>query len=353
MSRPHGGHDGGPTDFSASLNPLGPPPGVRRVLRHGAEEVKRYPYALHERLRRHIARTHGLEEDRVLVTAGASGALGLLRERFRGGRAQVAVPTYTEYEDTLGIDLEVDTTPRWPLDREEPARVLEGFDPASADLMVLCNPNNPTGASLEGEKLLALADRARSFEAHLVVDEAYVGFVNTPEAVSLASRVGESDNLWVMRSFTKLYGMPGLRVGYLLCPPDETTSLRERRSPWPVGTPALRAARAALEQERFRTRTRRFMARERRRVRARLDDLDGLTPLPAEANFFLCRGPRDAARRLAERGWSVRDASSFTGLEPGWVRFSIRRRTRTDGLLQAMIDVFDEQSAGDPYRERP
>lgn len=353
MSRSHGGHDGGPTDFSASLNPLGPPPDVRRILRHGAEAVGRYPYDLQERLRRRIARTHRLEENRVLVTAGASGALHRLRERFRGDRAQVAVPTYTEYEDTLGIDLAVDTTPRWPLDRGEPARVLEGFDPASVDLMVLCNPNNPTGASLEGEKLLALADRARSFDAHLVVDEAYVGFVDDPDGVSLAGRVGESDNLWVMRSFTKLYGMPGLRVGYLLCPPDETASLRERRSPWPVGSPALRAARTALEQERFRTRTRRFMARERGRIRARLDDLDGVARLRTAANFFLCRAPRGAARRLAGRGWFVRDAASFTGLKPGWIRFSIRRRSRTDGLLRAMGDVLDEQTAKDPHRERP
>lgn len=353
VRRSHGGRDGGPTDFSASLNPLGPPPGVVRALRDSVHGVTRYPYRLHERLRRRIARSHGLEEDRVLVTAGASGALTLLRGRFRGGRAQVAVPTYTEYEDTLGPELTVDTTPRWPCDGGETARVLEGFDPPSTDLMILCNPNNPTGGALAGERLMALADRARSDGAHLAVDEAYAGFTGESAGISLAGRVGESDNLWVVRSFTKLYGMPGLRVGYLLCPPGEASRLRGRRSPWPVGTPALRGALAALDADRFRSRTRRFMERERRRVGLRLEALDGVRRLPTAANYYLCRGPTDWQSRLDARGWTVRDASSFTGLTAGWIRFSLRAPDRTNGLLRAMAGVLAGSRAGGEARERP
>lgn len=353
MRRSHGGRDGGPTDFSASLNPLGPPPGVLRGLRDSAREVARYPYGLHDRLRRRIARTHGLEEERVLVTAGASGALTLLRDRFRGGRAQVAVPTYTEYEDVLATELSVDTSPRWPYEGGETPGIPEGFDAAAADLMVLCNPNNPTGHVLTGEPLMALADRVRPDGAHLVVDEAYAGFTEDPGKISLAGRVGESDNLWVVRSFTKLYGIPGLRVGYLLCPPGETAALRERRSPWPVGTAALRGALAALDADRFRSRTRRFMARERRRVGSRLAALDGVRKLPTAANYYLCRGPADWASRLAGRGWTVRDASGFTGLTAGWIRFSLRAPDRTDGLLRAMVAVLGERFAEGEARERP
>lgn len=353
VRRSHGGHNEASPDFSAGLNPLGPPPSVLRAIRASAPDVDRYPYRLRDRLRRRVAERHDLPVERVLITAGASGALLRLRERFRGDHVQLAVPTYTEYEDGFRDVLDVDTVARWPLrEAVPPSDVLSGFVPDSTDLMLLCNPNNPTGQTVGADTLLGLADRARHHGTHLAVDEAYVGFTRDPRVVSLAGPLAGTDNVWVIRSLTKIFAMPGLRVGYLLGPPGGIDELRTTQSPWPVGTPALQGALAALEEVRFLERTRRFMRRERRRVIPRLRDLPRLSLLSPGANFVLCRGPKGWGERLRDRGWSVRNASTFTGLDPGWIRFSLQRPSETDRLLDAVESVLDRTPREGWFRGR-
>jgi threonine-phosphate decarboxylase len=196
-------------------------------------------------------------------------------------------------------------------------------------VVFLCNPNNPTGDSLGYREVLDMAARAREAGAVLVVDEAFADF--TP-GLSVAAMVDEG--LWVARSFTKFFAIPGLRLGCLVC--DDAKHVQTLQPSWQVNAVAAAAGIAAARDSRFAETSVTEVARLRRELFGALNELDGLQPFAGAANFLLVRGPEGLVGRLARRGVLVRGCGRFMGLNPDYFRVAVRNEAENGRLISAI-----------------
>jgi threonine-phosphate decarboxylase len=318
-------------DFSQNINPLGAP---RQALEaaHKAlyEESAHYPDLEYTELRDALANYLGVSPENVVPTNGGAEALFLAAGAAGAGGALVLAPTFSEYAAAARAS-GMEVVRRMARRPEEGF----GFDHAVLDylrgisVVFLCNPNNPTGDSLGYREVLEVADRVREAGAVLVVDEAFADFV--PE-ISVTAMVNEG--LWVARSFTKFFGIPGLRLGCLVC--DDAERVQRLQPSWPVNAVAAAAGIAAVRDGGFAEASVAEVARLRGDLFRALDDLDGLQPFPGRANFLLVRGPEVLAGRLARRGVLVRGCGPFMGLGPEFFRVAVRNEAENGRLISAL-----------------
>jgi len=284
-----------------------------------------------------VARRHGREPGRVLLTSGAAEAFVLIARAIEARHPVVVHPQFTEPEAALlAAGRRVDRAI---------LRAGDGFalDPAlipdSADLVVVGNPTNPTAVLHSADTLVALARPGRT----LVVDEAFIDAI-PGEAQSLADRE-DVPGLVVIRSLTKTWGLAGLRVGYLLAEPGLVERLRAAQPLWSVSTPALAAAEACSEPHALTEADRlaEDAAADRVYLEAALGALPDIRlpaarfPKDARAPFVLVEAPgADKIRlRLRDSGFAVRRGDTFPGLGPDWLRIAVRARDVTDALIAA------------------
>jgi threonine-phosphate decarboxylase len=369
----HGGAvSGGPSvlDFSASINPL---PEIRNwlcgclgeFLDHRIDRSEsplgssarwalcRYPEPHSATLAARIGRHHGLEAAHVVVGNGSSELIDLLPRALATKRAAIAEPTYTEYLRACrraGVEVS-----HWLAEgadfRPEP------FDPADADLVWMCNPNNPTSQLWERPSLLKwIDDHPRTV---FVVDEAFLPFRADEQKQSLVPELSRLSNLVVLRSLTKLYAIPGLRLGYALACPELAQRIRGLQVPWSVNGLAQAVGLRIVADRRFLAMTQQWLARELPQFVSRLRACSArIEPLPAHANFVLLRlADVDSGwltRRLAQRGIRVRDASNFVGLDQRYVRVALglpeQNQRLCDELRALCADVLPISPAGEGHR---
>jgi threonine-phosphate decarboxylase len=319
-------------DFSQNINPLGAPAAALEAARRALdEEAGRYPSLGYPRLREALAMYLGLPRGNILPTNGGAEALFLAARAAGGaGKALILEPTFSEYAAAArAAGLE-------PV-RRVARRPEDGFrlDLAALDdlkgiaLVFLCNPNNPTGDALTRTEVLELAARVRESDAALVVDEAFADF--TPEA-SVAPEV--SEDLYVARSLTKFFAIPGLRLGCLVC--EGATRAQEFQPSWSVNAVAAAAGVVAVQDRGFAETSVAGVARLREELFEALEALPQLVPFPSAANFLLVRGPPGLPERLSRRGVLVRGCEPFPGLGPGYFRVAVRGAAENERLLAAM-----------------
>ena len=319
-------------DFSQNINPLGAPPGALEAASRALyEESGRYPDLDYPELRAALAGYLGVSEETVVPTNGGAEALFLAaRAAGPGGRALVLEPTFSEYAaaaQATGMEIV----------RRVARRAEEGFrlDPNSLEnldgisVVFLCNPNNPTGDTLGRREVLKMAGFVKEAGAVLVVDEAFADFA--PE-VSVANEVGEA--LWIARSFTKFFAIPGLRLGCLVC--DDVERIQALQPSWSVNAVAAAAGIAAVRDDSFAEASIAEVTRLRKDLFEALGAFDGLQPFPGAANFLLVRGPDGLCERLTGRGVLVRGCEPFAGLGPGYFRVAVRGEAENRRLVAAI-----------------
>ncbi len=365
-------------DFSASLNPLGPPQSAVEAARRALDRVDRYPEPGCARLTERLAELHGVPVDRVIVGAGTTELIGLIGQSLREvlalhalhrGDPMMAVshivdPTYGEYRRISVLnELRTEIGSRHIL-----AWRQETFPSAAAGVFWTGHPNNPTGQQWAVDTLLRFVDD--SLGLLTVVDEAFLPFVSESQALSFAGSVPARENLLVLRSLTKFFALPGLRIGYAIASPDMVVRLGQYQDPWTVTEAAEAAALAALDDLEYHERTLEFVARETQRVLERIWELPGLRPtwpdrtrptddpqLPPFLLVSLTETPWTAPQvheALAHRGFLVRECSDFPGLEvgalltgtdqlvatQGHLRIGLRSPAENDALLKALAEIL-------------
>ncbi|WP_165491963.1 bifunctional adenosylcobinamide kinase/adenosylcobinamide-phosphate guanylyltransferase [Egibacter rhizosphaerae] len=323
-------------DLAVNVHWSGPPEGLRTALVQALEGVDRYPDPASAAAT--MAARFGRDPSEVLITAGAVDALWLLA--FAGGvrRACVVHPQFTEPEAALrtaGVPvhrLSRDPAAEWRLD---PAGV-----PDDADLVVLGNPNNPTGTLDPPDVIASLCRPGRL----TVVDEAFMDFVDEPGA-GLA-HVRDLPGLVVLRTVTKLWSIPGIRAGCLLGPSDLVTRLAAAHRPWPTGTLAHVALAWCAGDEAYRRTVAAEVATARDELQRGLTGIAGVVSWPSAANFVLLRVPHGeaVADALAARGIAVR-RSTFPGLSRDHLRVAVRAPGTNRGFLDALSRAVVEAGA--------
>lgn len=321
----------GHLDFATNVLPGGPPSWLLARLREALAEIDRYPDE--GRAVAAIAERHGRHPDEVLPVNGSAEAFWLLAAALRPRSAAVVHPSFTEPEAALRAHGgAVERVFR----RERDFSFDSDRVPTDADLVVLGNPNNPTGNLDPADSIVRVLRPGRV----AVIDEAFMEF-SPGEPESLAGR-GDLPGLVVVRSLTKLWSLPGIRAGYLLGPLDLVARLRETRQPWGVNTLALRALEAcAGDPVRARERAEEVAAR-REELAVSLAALPGVRVWPSAANFLLLEveNARCVRQALRDRGIAVRPADTFPGLGPNHLRVAVRSAEDNRVLVGALREVL-------------
>lgn len=330
-----------PLDFSANVSPLGLPEGVKAAAVQALATADRYPDPLCRTLREAIAAHENIPAEFCLCGNGAADLIFRAVRAIMPKRALLTAPTFSEYGaalDSVGCEIV-----RWELREADEFRLKENILDAitpDIDMVFLCEPNNPTGIKTEPNLLERICDRCKQANTWLVLDECFLDFVDAPERHTKKHRLADMPKLLILRSFTKLYAMAGLRLGY--CLSANTALLEAMRvsgAPWAVSGVAQAAGTAALRETEYVRRARTLTARERARMKTALREL-GLTVIPGEANYLLFRGQEGLVQAMRRRGILLRGCGNFAGLDETWYRTAIRTAEENNRFLTTLREVL-------------
>ena len=340
----HGGdvyHNRVRLDFSANVNPLGTPPEVVRAVAESAEHLAAYPDPYCGALREKLAAVHAVEAQDILCGNGAAELIFQFAAARRPRRALLPVPSFSEYAaalDAVGCE-----TRYFYLSRDDGFAVTEALLPEiteETEALLLCTPNNPTGRSIPRELLLKILARCRETGTWLMLDECFLDLTDKGAEKSLIPSLREGDRCLVLRAFTKLYGMAGVRLGYAICKNrDFLLEMCRSVQPWNVSAPAQAAGAAALECRDFVARTLRLIAEEKEYLLREMRALD-IDVLPGDANFLMLSGvPGLYERLLHEKQILIRSCANYRGLDAGDCRVAVRTHAENEQLIAALREM--------------
>ena len=320
---------------------MGPPLSARKVFIKSYGEISRYPASYGEKLKEALAEHHGMSAAEVLVGNGSTQLIYLLCAALRPRKALIVGPAFSEYSNALALvgadirELTFGTDDGFQFSTQ---RVTAAWD-KDCDIVFLPTPNSVTGQLISRIEIEKIADAALTRKCFIVVDEAFIDFV---EGESIKALARQNPYLIVLRSLTKYYALPGLRLGYLLGEARRVAQLAARQEPWSVNAPALNVALACLKDENFMAKTARWLERERQFLFERLEGLEGFHPFASKTNFLLVKIERhagDAVRLrsfLLRRKILIRACDSFAGLGNDYFRIAVKGRRDNRCLLRAL-----------------
>ena len=325
-------------DFSANINPLGPPEWLRPMINSQIQALQHYPDPHCTELVESVAERYGVEPEEVIAGNGSTEILYLLTRAAGKSSALVPVPSYADYvKAATQAGMRIQTV---PADQDLPGNLL------TADTAVfLGRPNNPTGAVCPADALRALA--AEHPATLFVVDEAFGDFVDDFDSLTRHRPA----NVLVLLSLTKIFAIPGLRTGCAVADARLIQRLLELQPPWSVNTFAQVVSTAALRDREFVQRTRAYVTRERASLFAALSSITGLEVEPGQANFLLARINRSGmdapalARQLLSHGIAIRVCTNFAGLDARHFRVAVRTSAENARLIATLRSVLEVQPA--------
>ncbi len=331
-----------PLDYSANLNPLGMPETVRAALHEAVEECERYPDPFCRDLSEKLADRWKLAPSQVFFGNGAADIFDRLAAVLKPRTALITAPGFSEYERALK---RVGCACRFhSLRKQDDFTVTERIlteCTQDIDTVFLCSPNNPTGQLIKPELLDRITEKCAETGAWLVVDECFGGFLADDRARSMRRWLEHYERLVIVRAFTKLYAMAGVRLGWCMTQnPVFIEALRNSGQPWNVSWLAQKAGAAALECSDFVHETVRFVQQERGFLEGKLRQY-GFWVCPGQANYLLFQSEDTAlAEKLLPHGILLRDCSNFRGLGPGWYRAAVRKPDDNERLLEILQEVL-------------
>jgi len=352
MFKGHGGHikhiinhgNNGILDFSASINPLGYPENVRKVILENFDDILHYPDIDCAGLRKYIGQKVGRPEDEIIVGNGSTELFYLIPRALKPAKGIIFQPTFSEFAEALKCS-HAETVNNVLRSEEDFCFTYQEsyFDDKNVKMVFLCNPNNPTGQLVEKAVIVSMVKQHPAIT--FVIDEAFIDFVDEPEKYSVINETDTMRNLIVVRSLTKFYGFPGLRIGYLVAHADLIIKMMEYKEPWSVNALAQCAAMTALEDKEFISRSREFMFKERLYLFNELSGIHGLSPYKPTANYIFVKINLDGLassllrEQLLEHGIAIRNCSNFLGLNNKYFRVAVRTREENMMLICALKQI--------------
>ena len=330
-----------PLDFSANVSPLGLPEGVAKAITASLSTADRYPDPLCRALRAKLAISEEIPAEWLLCGNGAADLIFRLVLAEKPRTALVTAPTFAEYAtalETVGCMVK-----RYFLTEANDFAVTDAILDAvtpETDMVFLCQPNNPTGQLAEPALVETLLRRCEACGAVLAVDECFLDFLPEGDALSAKHLLKSSRNLIILKAFTKLYGMAGVRLCYCLCS-DESRLARMQAAgqPWAVSSLAQAAGIAALDETAYVKRVRTLIEIQRPLLADGLRAL-GLRVIEGRANYLLFRAPEMLGDVLKQKGAVLRSCGNYPGLDAGWYRAAVRTEAENQQLLALLREVL-------------
>ncbi len=321
-------------DFSVNLNPLGMPESLRQALTDAVDKCCIYPDISSSFLRRKTALSWDLAEEDVLAGSGASEILMAIVHAIHPAKVLIPVPSFYGYEyvaDAAGADKIFHVM---KADEYEPDEELIDSISDDVDLIFLANPNNPTGKLIDRVYMTDLLKKCRDKKIRVVLDECFIDFCG--EDYSMTDLVREYDNLLVVRAYTKIFAIPGVRLGFLICTDRELNKQIAKQLPeWNVSTFAQTAGVVCADEQEYISKTVEYVKNERGYMSGRLREM-GVWVCSGEADYLLIKCDIPLYDLLLTRGILIRDCENYRGLTRGYYRIGIRTREENDRLLKVM-----------------
>lgn len=328
-------------DFSANLNPLGPPGWLKNKLHHMYEKITYYPDPFYSRSARYLADYEGVAAEQILLTNGGAEAIFLAAKLCEKGKAIIVQPAFSEYEracrhyyvKTEYVFLKEQNGFQLPMEE-----LLKKAGQANA--VFLCRPNNPTGTVIQEESIIKLLEKGLSTGTMIVVDEAFADFLPA-EMPSLVRHLAHYPNLIVLRSLTKMYTIPGLRIGYMIGSKEVAGKLQEEQMPWSINALADAVVPDLLADTVFLAKTRKWLEQESEKVFTSLKEM-GFSVTDSKVNFYLFQDAKapDSTEELFgflfKNGILTRHTHNFPGLEGRYIRAAIRSEQENNELLKVL-----------------
>lgn len=335
--------------FSANVNPLGISYQLRSTLADNLDAITTYPDREYTALRTCIATYAGTQPENVIVGNGSTELISLFIQTKHPKKALVLGPTYSEYEREIALG--GGTTLYYPLKEEHEFHMdVEDFCSHLSDqleLLVLCNPNNPTSTAITCSQMRRILDACLQYGIFVMVDETYVEFAPEEKDVTSIPLTNYYTNLIILRGTSKFFAAPGLRLGYAVTGnQDLIKAINTRKNPWTINSLAEIAGRLMFPDEEYIRHTRELICGERDRLYNELSTWDSVTVYEASANFILMkiRKPgvtsQDLFDHCIRKGLMIRDCSTFPFLDDHFVRFCVMLPKQNDRLLEAFREVL-------------
>ncbi len=337
------------TSFSANVNPLGISPLLRKTLSDHIDAISTYPDREYTSLRNCLSAYTGADPSHIIVGNGSTELISLFIQITHPKKALILGPTYSEYEREIALS--GGSTCYYPLIEENDFLLdirdfTEKLD-ESLDLIVLCNPNNPTSSCICGADMRRILESCTQYGIYVMVDETYVEFAEQVDEITSIPLTKEYDNLIVLRGTSKFFAAPGLRLGYAITGNmDLLTEIRTKKNPWTINSLAAIAGEIMFQDTAYISETRALVSQERRRMADALTSIPGVNAYktyPAHANFILVRLLKkeltseflfDTAIR---QKMMIRDCSTFPYLDDHYIRFCMMSPEMNDKLLDCLI----------------
>ncbi len=335
--------------FASNVNPLGLSPVLKKALQENLDVLTDYPDRDYKELREAIHAYTGAEADHILPGSGTTELIVTFIRTIKPKRTLVVEPTYSEYKRDLKairsdvIDYVLSAEDDF---KSDPVRLCEQID-ESVDLVVLCNPNNPTSTCLSISQIETIIKKCKECSAFLLVDETYVEFVKDVSLVSAIPLVKKYNNLIVLRSVSKFFAAPGLRLGYACISNEKLLHyLHKHSNPWSISSLAAYAGTVMFTDQDYICKTRDLISQEQGLICSTLRTRGTLKVYQPTTNFVLLQilkdgvTASDAFEHCIRKGLMIRDCSNFIGLGPEYIRFCFLNPEDDDRLVNTLLEIL-------------
>lgn len=335
-------------DFSANINPFGMPPKLKEHLKNNLDRCINYPDPQSIDLKRRLGAYTGLHDSNICVGNGALDLLYLIFHRVNIKKVVIPAPTFIEYEKaarTSGAEVVY-----YERLEKEGFRINcnELFSFAienNADAVLICNPNNPTSTTESADDIVKIIKKAAEYNIVVIIDEAFIELTKNMQELTVSAFVEEFPNLYVIRAFTKYFGIPGLRLGYCLSSKKNISEMEDIQPSWPINTLASEAGIVFESDKEYISRTNEWIGIEPDYLYDKLSMISELKVFPPETSFILCK--------LLERDWNaerlgelllkdkilIRNAGNFVFLDDSYFRIAVKDRISNDILISALKNI--------------
>ena len=338
-------------DFSGPINFLGPAPKAVEAVQQYARLIRFYPDPNPVEFRTEIAKYvgNGVDASNIILGNGSIELIYMITEAFPCGfKAVIPIPSFTEYEKAAlrvgGEPIFVKLPDDFALDVESVKKAVT----EDTRIISICNPHSPSGTLYSKEAVLDLVEFCRGKNVIVSVDENYIEFAEKGQDNTMVGYVKKYENLFVIRSVTKFYGMPGIRLGYGIATENLIDTLQTVRQPWSINSLACYATLAAFKDTAFIENTKRTIAEERVRFAEMLSEIDGLHVFPSVTNFLLVKILNEKVTAtwlkevLSKDGLLIRDCSTFMGLDNRYFRVTVRAFKENLALVKALKEAVGQ-----------
>lgn len=334
-------------DFSVNTNPLGMPDPVKEALHQAVEEAENYPDIRAQALSAAVAEQLQVRKEQLVFGNGASELFHAVLHAIKPSKILIPVPSFLGYEEAAkAIDCEVIF---YEMKKEEnfclTDRILDVLD-ENISLVFLANPNNPVGNLVEPELIFQIAEKCRQCDITLVLDECFMELTGKEQTYSFLKRLDEFPNVVVIRAFTKLYAIPGVRLGYLVCEQNLAEKIRLQLPEWNLSVFAQRAGVAAIKEQEYIARAVVCIQTQRQFLFEELQAA-GCSVFDSDADYLLFYSEMPLYELFLQRGILIRDCSNFRGLQRGYYRIAVKSEEQNRMFAEVLREIHENAQAAE------